>query len=185
MRCRIEHSNGSSTVDIVAPYSTGDEDTRLYDTMLTVFYDGINTKQINPFLYDDMIYLRNELNKIRTQFGLKDYHWSDWKNDPKSVDSYGHMLGVNKGQPIRAKHFNEVRQCCLNTYEELLRLSPPVSLNVSPSVFRSSTGLVPLNDSAAAEGYVLQHYVDKNGKLMNVDEYFPEWRKIIDLLNRN
>ena len=33
--------------------------------------------------------------------------------------------------------------------------------------------------------YVLQHYKNQDGKLMSVDEFFPEWRKIIELINRN
>ena len=40
-------------------------------------------------------------------------------------------------------------------------------------------------DDDPTQGYVLQHGQDKEGNIMDIDKYFPEWRKIIELINRN
>jgi hypothetical protein len=34
-------------------------------------------------------------------------------------------------------------------------------------------------------GDMLEYVVDKNGNPIDMDKYFPEWRKIIDLINMN
>ena len=86
---------------------------------------------------------------------------------------------------MRAIHFNEVKDCCIDTYIKLLELKPPVDLNVSPSMIRNNVKLTPLVDNDPNQGYVLQHYKDKNGNDMDVDKYFPEWKMLIDLINRN
>lgn len=185
MKCVCIDSENKKFVDVTDPYDISKPSDRLYEIDMLIYYDGINVKHINPLIYEDMVYLRQELDKIRRQFGLSAYPWSDWTNAPTTVDKYGHMLGVNKGQPLRASHFNDVKKCCVDTYERLLSLTPPVSLNVGPNVLRTDINLIPLNDSRPSDGYVLQQYRDKSGKLIEIDEYFPEWRKIIDLLNRN
>jgi hypothetical protein len=103
----------------------------------------------------------------------------------EEIDEEGHFLGVEKNQPLRAVHFNEVKQCCLKTYEDLLALKPPVIMNTTPTLFRDNTGLIPLQEGDETSGYVLQHVLDKEGQPLDIDKYFPEWRKLIDLINRN
>jgi hypothetical protein len=155
-----------------------------------MYYDGFHVEQINPLLYKDMMYLREQLNKIRKQYTIEAYNWANWgdKFDAKGetlYDDYGHRYGVEVGQPLRAIHFNDVKACCVDTYEKLLALKPPVHLNTSPSMFRNNVNLIPLDDADPNKGYVLQHYTDKAGNIMEIDKYFPEWRKIVDLINRN
>ena len=186
MKCICVDSQNKKHVDLIGPPQGEDmSNERLYETMMTIYYDGFNVKHINPLVYKDMIYLKQELDRIRSQFKLSAYPWSDWANVSTSKDKNGHMLGVNPGQPLRATHFNDVKKCCVDTYEKLLLLDPPISLNVSPNKLRTDIQLIPLKDSKPSDGYVLQHYKDKNGNTMTIDEFFPEWRKIIDLLNRN
>ena len=136
-----------------------------------------------------MIYLREELNKIRKQYELPAYAWTAWADqyDGKQLkkDNWGHRYGVEKDQPLRAIHFNEVKQCCIDTYTKLLELKPPVSLNTSPSMVRNNANLIPLVENDPTQGYVLQHYKDIEGNLMDIDKYFPEWRQLIELINRN
>ena len=175
-------ANNKKIVDIFNPFNAENDISKKNEIVMTLYYDGINLKHINPLKYQDMVYLRQELDKIRKQFGLSQYPWSEWVNKSTSVDKENHMLGVNKGQPLRAKHFNDVKSCCVDTYEKLVSLQPPVNLNVSPTTLRNDIKLIQLKNT---NNYVLQHYKDQDGKLMSVDEFFPEWRKIIDLLNRN
>ena len=185
IKCRCLTSNNKKIVDIFNPFNSGNPETNVSkknEIIMTLYYDGINLKHINPLKYQDMVYLRQELDKIRTQFGLPQYPWAEWANTSSSVDKEDHMLGVNIGQPLRAKHFNDVKSCCVDTYERLVSLQPPVTLNVSPTTLRNDIQLIQLKNTS---DYVLQHYKDQDGKLMSVDEFFPEWRKIIDLLNRN
>jgi hypothetical protein len=182
--------NDNRYIDVTEPYNIDIFSGRQFDTFVTMYYDGFNLEHINPLLYNDMIYLRNELDKIRNEYTLQPYPWTEWTNTYDAqgnliVDEGGNALGVEVAQPIRAAHFNDVKQCCVSTYEELLALRPPVSLNTSPTQFREGTGLIPLNDEDPTQGYVLQHYIDKLGNVMDVDKYFPEWRQIVNLINRN
>ena len=182
IKCRCLTSNNKKIVDIFNPFNAENDVNKKNEIVMTLYYDGINLKHINPLKYQDMVYLRQELDKIRTQFGLPQYPWAEWANKSSSVDKEKHMLGVNIGQPLRAKHFNDVKSCCVDTYERLVSLQPPVNLNVSPTTLRNDIKLIQLKNT---NNYVLQHYKNQDGKLMSVDEFFPEWRKIIDLLNRN
>lgn len=184
LQCICIESNGVVYADIAEPYNVSVSSDRQHETHMTIYYDGFRIEQINPLLFNDMVYLRNELNKIRTEYTLEPYPWSSWTNTDK-VDSNGHYLGVERYQPLRAIHFNEVKQCCLKTYEDLLKLKPPVLMNTTPTVFRDNTGLIPLQEGDETSGYVLQHVLDKDGNPLDIDKYFPEWRKIIDLINRN
>ena len=182
--------NDNRYIDVTEPYNVDTFSGRQFDTFVTMYYDGFNLEHINPLLYNDMIYLRNELDKIRNEYTLQPYPWTEWTNTYDAegnliIDEGGNALGVEVDQPIRAAHFNDVKQCCVSTYEELLALRPPVSLNTSPTQFREGTGLIPLNDEDPTQGYVLQHYMDKLGNVMDVDKYFPEWRQIVNLINRN
>ena len=190
MHCFCEDSNGVRYLDVTEPYNINSTSNRQFDTSITMYYDGFHVEQINPLLYKDMMYLREALNKIRSQYTIPAYNWSEWgdKFDDKGetlYDDYGHRYGVEQGQPLRAIHFNDVKACCVDTYEKLLALKPPVHLNTSPTMFRNNVNLIPYKDGAPEQGYVLQHYLDREGNPMEVDKYFPEWRKIIDLINRN
>ncbi len=189
IRCVCVDANKVKYIDVIEPFTSDVTADRQYDTSLTIYYDGFHIEEINPLLYDDMIYLRTELDSIRTQYLLEPYAWSDWnekyKDNELVTDENGHGYGVNRHQPLRAVHFNDVKKCCLDTYEKLLNLRPPVILNTNPTVFRENTGLIPLNDSNISEGYVLQHVKDRDGNEMDIDKYFPEWKKIIELINRN
>ena len=167
------------------PYNTGIDSGRKSETHMVVYYDGFRVEHINPLLFKDMIYLKYELDKIRNEYTLEPYPWKEWTNVKNQVDKEGHMLGVGKDQPLRATHFEEVRQCCITTYSDLLKLKPPVDLNTTPTIFRDNTGLIPLDDTDEKQGYVLQHVIDKNGEPLEINKYFPEWKKIIDLINRN
>ena len=188
-QCLCVDENGTKFVDIVEPFTVSETSGRECDTNMTIYYDGFNIEQINPLLYNDMVYLREQLDNIRIQYEIEPYAWSDWNEkyngSELATDSEGHGYGVNRNQPLRAIHFNDVKKCCLNTYEELLKKKPPVILNTSPTIFRDNTGLIPLNDKNISEGFVLQHVKDREGKDMEIDKYFPEWRKIIELINRN
>ena len=175
-------SNGVKYIDVFEPYNVDINSSRQLDTFMTIYYDGFNIKHINPFLYKDMVYLRRSLDKIRSEYELAPYPWSKWTDE--SLDLEGHKKKVYTDLPIRADHFNDVKNCCVQTYEDLLSLNPPVSMNNTPSFFRDNTGLILLNDYEP-QGYVLQHYFDKDGNEMNLNEFFPEWKKIIDLINRN
>ena len=124
------------------------------------------------------------------EYTLEPYPWSNWANTYDNnnnliTDDNGHPYGVQVNQPLRAVHFNDVKQCCQQTYEDLLALKPPVILNTTPTMFREDTGLILLNDEDPSQGYVLQHYQDKLGNIMEIDKYFPEWKQIINLINRN
>ena len=189
MRCLCIDKDGVKHIDVVEPYNAEVSMDRQCDTSLTIYYDGFHIEEINPLLYNDMVYLRSQLDSIRYQYEIPPYEWSDWEekysNNDLVTDEYGHGFGVNKDQPLRAIHFNDVKKCCLDTYEKLLQLRPPVILNTNPTIFRESTGLIPLNDNNISEGYVLQHVQDREGNPMEIDKYFPEWRKIIELINRN
>ena len=139
---------------------------------------------------EDLNLTIEQLDKIRADYTIEPYSWSNWANKADKdgnvvYDSWGHPYGVDLDQPLRAMHFNDVKQCCVDTYEKLLELKPPVLLNTSPSMFRNNTGLIPLVDDDESQGYVLQHYQDKLGNMMEVDKYFPEWKQIINLINRN
>ena len=165
-------------------------DDRKYETKLVIYYDGFNLEHVNPLLYDDLIRLREQLDKIRLDYTIEPYHWSNWANATDMdgqilLDKYGHPYGVDRHQPLRAIHFNEVKSCCVDTYEKLLALKPPVILNSSPTLLRDNIQLIPLVDDDPTQGYVLQHGKDKEGNIMDIDKYFPEWRKIIELINRN
>ena len=189
LRCLCIDKNGTRYVDVIEPFNSNVSMDRQHDTCLTIYYDGFHIEEINPLLYNDMVYLRSQLDSIRVQYKLPVYAWSDWEekytNKQLVVDKYGHGYGVNKDQPIRAIHFNEVKQCCVDTYEKLLQLKPPVILNTSPTMIRENVELIPLNDNDLSEGYILQHGQDREGLPMEIDKYFPEWRKIIELINRN
>ena len=184
LQCICIDSTGTKYLDVTEPYHENVNTDRLNETHMTIYYDGIQIEQINPLLFNDMVYLRSELDKIRAEYTLEPYPWSSWINT-EDVDEEGHFLGVEKDQPLRAIHFNEVRQCCLKTYEDLLKLKPPVIMNTTPTLFRDNTGLIPLKEDDETHGYVLQHVLDKEGQPLEIDKYFPEWRKIIDLINRN
>jgi hypothetical protein len=190
IHCICEDNNGVKYLDVTEPYNISSTSGRQLDTNITMYYDGFHVEQINPLLYKDMMYLREQLNKIRKQYTIEAYNWANWgdKFDAKGetlYDDYGHRYGVEVGQPLRAIHFNDVKACCVDTYEKLLALKPPVHLNTSPSMFRNNVNLIPLDDADPNKGYVLQHYTDKAGNIMEIDKYFPEWRKIVDLINRN
>ena len=189
LQCLCIDKNGTKFVDVFEPFIVSETSGREYDTSMTIYYDGFNIEQINPLLYNDMVYLREQLDSIRTQYEIEPYAWSDWNEKYNGTelitDKEGHGYGVNRNQPLRAIHFNDVKKCCLNTYEELLKKKPPVILNTSPTIFRDNTGLVPLNEDNISEGFVLQHFKDRDGNEMEIDKYFPEWRKIIELINRN
>ena len=189
-QCLYINENDEKFVDVTEPYGVDVFTDRQFDTFVTMYYDGFHLEYINPLLYRDMIYLRNELDKIRYEYTLQPYLWTEWTNtyDAKGnliVDDFNNAYGVEANQPIRAAHFNDVKNCCVKTYEDLLALRPPVGLNTSPTQFREGTGLIPLNDEDPSQGYVLQHYKDKLGNEMDVDKYFPEWRQIVNLINRN
>jgi hypothetical protein len=184
LQCICIDSTGTKYLDVTEPYHENVNTGRLNETHMTIYYDGIQIEQINPLLFNDMIYLRSELNKIRAEYALEPYAWSSWMNT-EEIDEEGHFLGVEKNQPLRAVHFNEVKQCCLKTYEDLLALKPPVIMNTTPTLFRDNTGLIPLQEGDETSGYVLQHVLDKEGQPLDIDKYFPEWRKLIDLINRN
>jgi hypothetical protein len=184
LQCICIDSTGTKYLDVTEPYHENVNTGRLNETHMTIYYDGIQIEQINPLLFNDMIYLRSELNKIRAEYALEPYAWSSWTNT-EEIDEEGHFLGVEKNQPLRAVHFNEVKQCCLKTYEDLLALKPPVIMNTTPTLFRDNTGLIPLQEGDETSGYVLQHVLDKEGQPLDIDKYFPEWRKLIDLINRN
>ena len=184
LQCKCIDNTGSVYLDITEPYRTGVNSGRLNETHMTVYYDGILIEQINPLVFNDMVYLRSELDKIRAEYDLSPYPWTAWTNT-KELDKNGHYLGVERNQPLRASHFNEVKSCCLKTYEDLLALKPPVPLNTTPTMFRENTGLIPFDNSDESKGYILQHVLDKEGQPLSMDKYFPEWRKIIDLINRN
>ena len=189
LQCLCIDKNGTKFVDVFEPFIVSETSGREYDTSMTIYYDGFNIEQINPLLYNDMVYLREQLDSIRVQYEIEPYAWSDWNEKYNGTelitDKEGHGYGVNRNQPLRAIHFNDVKKCCLNTYEELLKKKPPVILNTSPTIFRDNTGLIPLNENNVSEGFVLQHFKDKDGNKMEIDKYFPEWRKIIELINRN
>lgn len=190
MHCTCTDSAGVKYIDVIEPYNIDIDTGRQNESNLVIYYDGFHIEHINPLLYDNMAYLREELNKIREQYELPAYEWKAWVNqftgkDTVKVDKWGHGYGVEKGQPLRAAHFNEVKECCIDTYTKLLQLKPPVSLNTSPSMFRNNVNLIPLDDADPSQGYVLQHYKDKDGNIMDIDRYFPEWRQLIDLINRN
>lgn len=189
LQCLCIDKDGTKFVDVFEPFDVSETSGREYDTNMTIYYDGFNIEQINPLLYNDMVYLREQLDNIRLQYDIEPYEWSDWNEKYNGTalvtDKEGHGYGVNRNQPLRAIHFNDVKKCCLNTYEELLNKKPPVVLNTSPTIFRNNTGLIPLNDANISEGFVLQHFKDREGKEMEIDKYFPEWRKIIELINRN
>lgn len=185
LQCLLIKSDKTKYIDVTEPYAVNVNSGRIGEKYMTIYYDGFRIEHINPMLFRDMVYLRNELDRIRREYTLKPYPWTSWVNIGDQKDDEGHMLGVGQDQPLRAVHFDEVKQCCIDTYTELLKLDPPVYLNSTPTLFRNETGLVPLNDDNINEGYVLQHAVDKDGNKIDVDKYFPEWRKIIDLINRN
>ncbi len=190
IQCICIDENNNKYADVFEPYNTDIYTGRQNDTFMTIYYDGFNLAHINPLLYNDMLYLKYELDKIREEYTLDPYSWSEWTN---TYDSQGNLItdeeglgyGVEVDQPLRAVHFNDVKQCCVQTYEELLALKPPVSLNTSPTQMREGINLIPLQDEDPSQGYVLQHYQDKLGNVMEVDKYFPEWRAIINLINRN
>ena len=183
MQCVCTTKEGVKHLDIFQPYNNNSFEGRQCETSMTVFYDGFYVEEINPLLYDDMNYLKQSLDKIRKDYTLKPYPWGIWNN--KKLDNAGHVMGVAENAPIRADHFNEVKQCCIQTYEDLLALRPPVTLNTTPSIFRNNTGLIPLQDEDESKGYVLQHVFDKKHNPIEIDKYFPEWKKIIELINRN
>ena len=183
MQCVCTTKEGVRHLDIFQPYNNNSFEGRQCETSMTVFYDGFYVEEINPLLYDDMNYLKQSLDKIRKDYTLKPYPWGIWNN--KKLDNAGHVMGVAENAPIRADHFNEVKQCCVQTYEDLLALRPPVTLNTTPSIFRNNTGLIPLQDEDESKGYVLQHVFDKEHNPIEIDKYFPEWKKIIELINRN
>jgi hypothetical protein len=185
LQCVCVDSNKNNYLDITMPYNTGVDSGRKSETHMVVYYDGFRIEHINPLLFKDMIYLKYELDKIRNEYTLEPYPWKEWTNVKNQIDKEGHMLGVGKDQPLRATHFEEVRQCCITTYSDLLKLKPPVDLNTTPTIFRENTGLIPLDDADEKQGYVLQHVIDKNGEPLEINKYFPEWKKIIDLINRN
>ena len=190
MQCLCINENDERFIDVFEPYNIDIYTGRQYDTFMTIYYDGFNLEHINPLLYKDMVYLRTELDKIRAEYTLQPYPWSEWTNTYDSngeliTDEEGHGLGVEIAQPLRAVHFNDVKQCCVQTYEDLLALKPPVSLNTSPTQFREGTGLIPLIEEDPSQGYVLQHHLDRQGNVIEIDKYFPEWRQIINLINRN
>lgn len=189
LQCLCIDKNGTKFVDVFEPFTTSETSGREYDINMTIYYDGFHIEQINPLLYNDMVYLREQLDSIRHQYEIEPYAWSDWNEKYNGseliTDKEGHGYGVNRNQPLRAIHFNDVKKCCSNTYEELLKKKPPVILNTSPTIFRDNTGLIPLNDANVSEGFVLQHFKDKDGNTMEIDKYFPEWKKIIELINRN
>lgn len=191
LQCLCIDNDGVKHLDIIEPHNTGGvSDDRKYETKLVIYYDGFNLEHVNPLLYDDLIRLREQLDKIRLDYTIEPYHWSNWANTTDIdgqilLDKYGHPYGVDRHQPLRAIHFNEVKSCCVDTYEKLLALKPPVILNSSPSMLRDNIQLIPLVDDDPTQGYVLQHGQDKEGNIMDIDKYFPEWRKIIELINRN
>lgn len=191
LQCLCLDYNNTKFLDIIEPYTSGGiNHGRKYETRMTLYYDGFNVNHINPLLYNDMVYLREQLDLIRSDYTIEPYAWSDWSNkadkDGNTIrDNWGHPYGVDRDQPLRAIHFNDVKQCCVDTYEKLLELKPPVLLNTSPSMFRNNTGLISLVDGDESQGFVLQHYQDKTGNIMEIDKYFPEWRQIINLINRN
>ena len=191
IQCLCIDNDGVKHLDITEPHSSNNIDEgRKYETSLTIYYDGFNLEHINPLLYKDMLYLRQQLDKIREDYTIEPYHWSDWANKTDSkgdliLDKYGHPLGVERNQPLRAIHFNEVKACCVDTYEKLLALKPPVILNTTPTAFRDNVSLIPLIEEDESQGYVLQHVQDKEGNILEIDKYFPEWRKIIEFINRN
>ena len=190
LHCICIDDKGVEYLDIVEPFRTDIDTGRQNETNIVIYYDGFHIEHINPLLYDNMIYLREELNKIRKQYELPAYAWTQWGDqyvgkDKIRKDEWGHRYGVEKNQPLRAIHFNEVKQCCIDTYTKLLELKPPVSLNTSPSMIRNNANLIPLVESDSTQGYILQHYKDKDGNLMDIDKYFPEWRQLIELINRN
>lgn len=183
MYCRCIDSDNIKYVDVVSPYDTEIDESKMNDTAMTVFYDGFHIEKINPLLLSDMLYLREKLNEIRTKYEIPPYEWKEWVDKFDNKDNVliepisGHRYGVAEGQPIRAIHFNDVRQCCIDTYEKLLAKQPPIHLNTSPSMFRS---IEKVN-----AGDRLEYVIDKNGNPIDMDKYFPEWRKIIDLINMN
>ena len=183
MQCVCINNKGEKSIDIIEPYNVDAFAGRQFETFMTIYYDGFNIENINPLLYDDMMYLKHSLNKIREDYTLSPYPWSKWFDE--SEDEVGHKMGVYKDNPIRATHFNEVKDCCIQTYSDLLALRPPVTLNTTPSLFRDNTDLILLDDKDDSKGYVLQHVKDREGKDMEIDKYFPEWRKIVELINRN
>ena len=190
MQVECIDENNEKYVDVIEPYNSDIYTGREYETFMTIYYDGFNFQHINPMLYKDMVYLRNGLNKIRADYGLELYPWSEWNNSYDSqgnliIDENGHGLGVEVDQPLRAVHFNDGKACCVKTYEDLLGLKPPVDLNTSPSQMRDNTGLVLFDEADPSKGFILQHVVDREGNQMEVDKYFPEWKQIIELINRN
>ena len=189
VHCLCVDNNNEKYIDIIEPYNISTSG-REQETHATIYYDGFHIEHINPLLYNNMVYLREELNKIRAQYELPSYAWSNWMDqfDEKGevlVDEWGNKYSVDKDQPLRAIHFNEVKACCIDTYDKLLKLRPPVALNTSPSMIRNEANLIPLDESDHDQGYILQHVQDINGEPLDIDKYFPEWRKIIDLINRN
>ena len=190
MQIECIDKNNKKYVDVIEPYNSDIYTGREYETFMTIYYDGFNFQHINPMLYKDMVYLRNGLNKIRADYGLERYPWSEWNNGYDNqgnliIDENGHGLGVEVDQPLRAVHFNDVKACCVKTYEDLLALKPPVDLNTSPSQMRDNTGLILFDEADPSKGFILQHVVDKEGNEIEIDKYFPEWRQIIELINRN
>ena len=190
MQVECIDKNNEKYVDVIEPYNSDIFTGREYETFMTVYYDGFNLYHINPMLYKDMAYLRSELDRIRLDYGLQPYPWSEWTNSYNSRgelirDENGHGLGVEVDQPLRAVHFNDVKNCCVKTYEDLLALKPPVDLNTSPSQMRDNTGLVLFDEANPNKGFILQHVIDREGNQIEIDKYFPEWRKIIELINRN
>lgn len=191
LQCLCLDSHNNKFLDIIEPYTDKDiAHGRKYETRMTLYYDGFNLNHINPLLYNDMVYLRQELDKIRSEYTIEPFAWTNWvdrvdKDGNVLYDDWNNAFGVERNQPLRARHFNDVKQCCVDTYEKLLELKPPVLLNTSPSMIRNNTGLIPLVDDDESQGFVLQHYQDKLGNPMEIDQYFPEWKQIINLINRN
>ena len=182
LKCLCVTSSGENFLDIVEPYNISPTIGRQYETKILMYYDGFHLKHINPLLYNDLVYLRNELDRIRYEYSLPNYEWKEWDRTDK--DSNGKSLSVGRGEVLRASHFNDVRQCCINTYRELTELDPPIVLNNPSSVFKKAQIPDHPNGNELGNG-VLQHVVDINNKELTVDEYFPEWKMIINLINRN
>jgi hypothetical protein len=136
---------------------------------MILYYNKNKIEYINPLIYDDLMYLKNELDKIRSDYNMVAYEWNSWLDKD---------TGVQKNNILKAAHFDEIKNCCYDTYEKLLDIG--IDKETDPSEFK----MIPYwMDSSGQK--ILQHVYDVNKKPMDFDDYFPEWKLLIDLLNKN
>jgi hypothetical protein len=169
MRWKRKYDNNKIDVDVFNFYGDNDTDERYYETNMILYYNKNKIEYINPLIYDDLMYLKNELDKIRSDYNMVAYEWNSWLDKD---------TGVQKNNILKAAHFDEIKNCCYDTYEKLLDIG--IDKETDPSEFK----MIPYwMDSSGQK--ILQHVYDVNKKPMDFDDYFPEWKLLIDLLNKN